>query len=162
MGNDFANIVIDVVGATACRPASHHGDDAVGAEVVAAVVDLDEAARVEGVEGRLVAEEVTVVAFGVAMARLEMFVDDVEQGGLALIVDDIIRYAGFEQLLFSVVDHAARDGNQGLRVFAPDLTDGLTTFLVAGVGDSAGVHDKDVWNSPQNYEKVYPIIQRKR
>ena len=43
-----------------------------------------------------------------------------------------------------MVDHAARDGNQGLGVFAPDLTDGLTTFLVAGVGDSAGVHDKDV------------------
>ncbi len=74
----FAHIIIDVFGGTARCPAAHHRDDAVGAEVVAAVVDFDEAARVEGVEGGAVAEQVAVVAFGVALAVAEMLVDDVK------------------------------------------------------------------------------------
>ena len=90
VGNDFAHIIINVLGGTARRAPSHHGDDAVGTEVVAAIVDFDEAAGVESVEGRLVAEQVTVVAFGVAVAGFEMLVDDVEQGSFALVVDDIV------------------------------------------------------------------------
>ena len=43
-----------------------------------------------------------------------------------------------------MVDHAACDGNQGIGMAAPYLPDGLTAFLVTGVGDGAGVHDKDV------------------
>ena len=78
VGDDLAHVVIDVFGGTARRASSHHRDDAVGAEVVAAVVYLDEAAGVEGVEGGLVAEQVAVVAFGVAVTGLEMLVNDVE------------------------------------------------------------------------------------
>ena len=43
-----------------------------------------------------------------------------------------------------MVDHAARDGNECLGVLAPNLVDGLAAFLVAGVGDGAGVHDKGI------------------
>ena len=43
-----------------------------------------------------------------------------------------------------MVDHATSDGNQCLRMLATYLTDGLAAFLVAGVGDGAGVHDEDV------------------
>ena len=144
VGDDFAHIIIDVLGRTACGTTSHHGDDAVGAEVVAAVVNLDEAAGVEGVEGGVVAEQVAVVALGVAVASAEMLVDDVEQGSLALVVDDEVSDARLQQFLFPVVDHATRDGNQCLGVLAAYLVDGLTAFLVAGVGDGAGVHDKDI------------------
>ena len=144
MGDDFAHVVIDVLGGAAGGPSPDHGDDAVGAEVVAAVMDFDEAAGVEGVEGGVVAEQVAVVAFGVAVTRAEVFVDDVEQGGLALVVDDIVCDAGLQQILFPVVDHAAGDGNKCLGVLAAYLVDGLTAFLVAGVGDGAGVHDKDI------------------
>ena len=41
-------------------------------------MDFDETARVEGVEGGLVTEQVTVVAFGIAVAVLEMLFNDVE------------------------------------------------------------------------------------
>ena len=88
VGDDLAYVVIDVLGRAARGASSHHRDDAVGAEVVAAIMDLDEAARMEGVEGRLVAEQVAVVTLRVAVASAEMLVDDVEQGGLALVVDD--------------------------------------------------------------------------
>ena len=44
----------------------------------------------EGVKSGSVAEQVAVVAFGVAVTRAEMLVDDVEQGGFALVVDDIV------------------------------------------------------------------------
>ena len=144
VGDDLAYVVIDVLGRAACGASSHHGDDAVGAEVVASVVDFDEAARMEGVESGLVTEQVTVITFRVAMARLEMLVDDIENGGLAFVVDDIIRYAGLQQFFLPVVDHAAGDDYQRLWVLAPDLVDGLTTFLVARVGDGAGVHDEDI------------------
>ena len=90
VGDDFAHIIIYVLGGTACGASSYHRDDAIGAKVVAAVMDLDEAAGVEGVEGRLVAEQVAVVALRVAVASLEMLVDDVEQGGFALVVDDVV------------------------------------------------------------------------
>ena len=140
----FAHIVIDVLSGTAHRPAAHHRDDAVGAEVVAAVVYLDEAAGVEGVEGRLVTEQVTVVAIGVAVPVFEMIVDDVKQGGFALIVNDIVRNARLQQFLFPMVDHAARDDHQRLWMFPPNLVDGLTAFLVAGIGDGAGVHDENI------------------
>ena len=43
-----------------------------------------------------------------------------------------------------MIDHAARDGNQCLGMLAPNLVDGLTTFLVASIGDGAGVYDKDI------------------
>ena len=78
VSDDFAHIIVYILGGTASGSATNHWNDAVGAEVVAAIVDLDEAAGVEGVEGRLVAEEVTVVTLGVAVASLEMLVDDVE------------------------------------------------------------------------------------
>ena len=144
VGDDLAYVVIDVLGRAARGASSHHRDDAVGAEVVAAIMDLDEAAGMEGVEGRLVAEQVAVVTLRVAVACAEMLVDDVEQGRLSLVVDDKVGDAGLQQFLFSVVDHAAGDGNQCLGMLASDLVDGLATFLVAGVGDGAGVHDKDV------------------
>ena len=78
VADDFAHIVVDILSGAARRPSAHHWDDAVGAEVVAPIVDLDEASGVEGVESWLVAEEVAVVAFGVAVACVEMLVDDVE------------------------------------------------------------------------------------
>ena len=144
VADDFAHIIIDVLGGTACRPAAYHRDDAIGAEVVAAVMDFDEAAGVEGVEGGLVAEQVAVVAFGVAVTCAEMLVDDVEQSGFALIVNDIVGHARLQQFLLPVIHHAPRDGNERLRMFSPDLVDGLAAFLVAGVGDGAGVHDEDI------------------
>ena len=144
VGKHFAHVVVNVLGGTARRPSAHHRDDAVGAEVVAPVVYLDEATGVEGVEGGSVAEEVAVVAFRVAMPVAEMFVDDVEQGRFALVVDDIVRQARLQKFLLSMVHHAARDGNQRFWMLPPDLVDGLSAFLVARVGDGAGVHDEDV------------------
>ena len=112
VADHFAHIIIDVFGGTARRPSAHHRDDAIGAEVVATVVYFDEAARVESVEGGLVAEQVAVVAFGVAVAVAEMFVDDVEQGRFALVVNDIIRHARLQKFLLPMVHHAACDGNE--------------------------------------------------
>ena len=56
VGHNFAHIVIDVFCGTTRGAPSHHRDDAVGAEIVAAIMDLDEAAGVEGVEGGVVTE----------------------------------------------------------------------------------------------------------
>ena len=140
VADHFAHIIIDVLGGTARCPAAHHRDDAIGAEIVAPVVYLDEAARVESVEGGLVAEQVAVVALGVAVAVAEMLVDDVEQGSFALVVDDIVRQARLQKFLFPVVYHAARDGNECFGMLPPDLVDSLSAFLVARVGYSAGVH----------------------
>ena len=53
-------------------------------------MDLDEASGVEGVEGWMVTEQVAIVALGVAVSSVEVFVDDIEQGGLAFVVDDIV------------------------------------------------------------------------
>lgn len=144
VGKHFAHIIIDVFGGTARCPAAHHRDDAVGAEVVAAVVYFDEAARVEGVEGGAVAEQVAVVALGVAVAVAEMLVDDVEKCRFALVVDDIIRHPRLQKFLLPMVHHAARDGNQRFGMLPPDLVDGLSAFLVARVGDGAGVHHEDI------------------
>lgn len=144
VGDDFTHIIIYVLSRAARGTSSDHRDDAIRAEVVAAVVDLDEAACVEGVEGGMVAEQVAVVTFRVAVASLEVLIDDVEEGGFALVVDDIVCNAGLQQLFFPVVDHTACDDDQCLGVLASYLMDGLSAFLVAGVGDSAGVHDKDI------------------
>ena len=73
-----------------------------------------------------------------------MLVDDVEQGRFALVVDDIVRQARLQKFLLPMVHHAARDGNQRFGMLPPDLVDGLSAFLVARVGDGAGVHDEDV------------------
>ena len=43
-----------------------------------------------------------------------------------------------------MVDHTACDSNECIRVFASDLVDSLAAFLVAGVGDGAGVHNEDI------------------
>ena len=43
-----------------------------------------------------------------------------------------------------MVDHATRDDDECFGVFASNLVDGLPTFLVARVGDGAGIHDKDI------------------
>ena len=144
VGDDLANVVIDVFSWTAGGSASDHGDNAIGTEVVAAVMDLDEATGVEGVEGRLIAEEVAVVALGVAASRAEVLVDDVEKGCFALVVNDIIHDARLHKLVLSVIYHAACDGDECFRVLPPDLVDGLAAFLVARIGDGAGVHDEDI------------------
>ena len=142
VADDFLDVVIDVSCRTAGGTSAHHWDDTVGTEVVASVLNFDETAGMEGVEGRTIAEQVTVIAFWVAAALLEVVVDDVEDGRLALVVDDVIGYAGMQQLFFVVVDHTACDGDDGIRVFASDLMDGLSAFLIALVGDSASVdHD---------------------
>ena len=78
MGDYFTYIVIYVCCGTTRCSSTHHGDDTIGAEVVAAIVNFDEAAGMEGVEGRLVAEQVAVVALGVAVPCAEMLVDDIE------------------------------------------------------------------------------------
>ena len=144
MIDDALDIVIDVFCGSAGGSSSDHRDDTVGTEVVAPVVDLDQAAGVEGVVGRLVAEQVAVVAFGVALPFVEMLFHDVENGGFAFVVDDIVGDAGLDEFLFTMVDHAACDDQQGFGVFPSDLMDGLSAFLVAGVGDRAGVHHEDV------------------
>ena len=107
-------------------------------------MDFDEAAGVEGVESRLVAEQVAVVAFGVAVAFLIVFLHNVEDGGFAFIVDDVVGDAALDQFFLAVVDHAAGDYQQGLGVFPSDLMDGLAAFLIALVGDGTGVHHEDV------------------
>lgn len=43
-----------------------------------------------------------------------------------------------------MVDHATRNGNESLGMFASNLVDGLAAFLVAGVGDGASVYNKDI------------------
>ena len=43
-----------------------------------------------------------------------------------------------------MVDHAARDGNQGFGVLPSYLMDGLPTFLVARIGNGAGVDDENI------------------
>ena len=67
MVNHFLDVFIDVLGGTAGGSSPDHRDDTVGAEIVASVVDLDEASGMEGVEGRLVAEQVAVVALWIAV-----------------------------------------------------------------------------------------------
>lgn len=144
VGDDFPDIVVDFFCWTAGAAASYSRNDAVGAVVVTAVVNLDETARVKSIEGWLITEKVTVVTFGVAGTFLEMVVDDVKNGGFAFVVDDIVGNARLEQLFLVIVDHASRDGNQCIGILAPYLMDGLAAFLVALVGDCAGVDNEDI------------------
>lgn len=144
VSDDFPDIVKDIFRRTAGASASYGWNDAVGAVVVAAVVNLDETARVKRIESWLITEKVTVVAFGVAGTFLEMVVDDVKNGGFAFVVDDIVGNARLQQLFLVIVDHASRDGNQRIGILAPYLMDGLAAFLVALVGDGAGVNNEDI------------------
>ena len=73
-----------------------------------------------------------------------MVVDDVKHGGFALIVNDIVCNARLQQLFLVIVDHASRDGNQCIWILATYLMDGLAAFLVALVGDGAGVDNEDI------------------
>lgn len=144
VSDDFPDIVKDIFRRTAGASASYGWNDAVGAVVVATVVNLDEAARVKRIESWLITEKVAVVTFWVAGTFLEMVVDDVKNGGFALIVDDIVGNARLEQFFLVIVDHASRDGNQCIGILAPYLMDGLAAFLVALVGDGAGVDNEDI------------------
>lgn len=144
VGDDFPDVVVDFFRWTTGAAASYSRNDAVGAVVVAAVVNLDETARVKSIESWLITEKVAVVAFGVTSTFLEMVVNDVENGGFAFVVDDIVGNARLEQLFLVIVDHASRDGNQCIGVLAPYLMDGLAAFLVALVGDGAGIDNEDI------------------
>ena len=73
-----------------------------------------------------------------------MLVDDIKQGGFAFIVNDKVYHARLQQFLLPMIHHAPRDGNQCFGMASPDLPDGLAAFLVAGIGDGAGVHDEDI------------------
>ena len=59
--NDLAYIFEDIGGRPADGPSPDPWDDAVGAEIVASVLDLDKAAGMEGVVGCFEAEKVFAV-----------------------------------------------------------------------------------------------------
>ena len=144
VSDNISYIFINLVSRTTCRSATHIRDDAIRAEIVASVVNLDQTAGVESGVSWTVAEQILVEAFRVDVFAFYAAVDDAEKRIFSLVVNGVVDDTTVEHLLFSVIHHAAHRGNDGVRVGAPDLVDCLPTFLVALVGHGAGVHDVNV------------------
>lgn len=144
MVNNLTDVVVDLLVATACGSASYVRDDAVRAEVVAAVVNLYQASGVERVECRAVAEKVFVKALWVNGFAFHEAVDNVEKRVFSLVVDGEVDDAGCEHLLLAVVHHAARRRDDGGGVGTAYLIQRLSAFLVALVRHRTGVHDINV------------------
>ena len=107
-------------------------------------MNLNQTAGVEGAVSRSVAEQVLVEAFRVDGFAFDMAVDNAEKCVFAFIINGIVDDTRVEHLLFAVIHHAAHRRYDGARVLASYLVDCLPTFLVALVGDGAGVYDVNI------------------
>lgn len=144
VADEFRDVLVDVGVGAACGSASHHRDDAVRAEIVASVVNFDEASCVEGVEGGGVGKKVGVIVFEAGYIVGKMIRDDVEDGVFMFIINNVVDDAGVDEFLFAVIDHAACRNDECVSVFAPYLVQKLSAFLVAHVCDGACVDDINV------------------
>ena len=132
--------------AGANRPA-HAGDDAVGAVVVAALLNFERRAGVfllrgdgQRLEGGRGVQLVDGVDGCVLPQRLFQQFDDF---AAVLCADDEAR-AGFKQILRLALRQTARQNQRAVRMFAAQAARQLQGFLVARAGHGAGVDDVNI------------------
>lgn len=144
VSNNILDVFVNLVGWTARGSSANVWNDAVRAEIVASIVNLDQASGVESAVSWPVAEQILVKTFGVNGFAFHAAVDDAEKRVFPLVVDGVVDNTAVEHLLFPMVHHASHRRDYGSRVGTSDLVDCLPTFLVALVGYGAGVYNVDV------------------
>lgn len=131
----------------ATAEATRHGDGAVGAEIVAPVLDFQEGAGavatgVAACEGAVVED----------IGRDDAFLVALEQTGLD-ILDNLVFLVATEDECDArdfgdagglELGVAARHDDEGMRVVAQAAADHLSAFLVGLLGDGTGIDDVDV------------------
>ena len=146
-GSHFASLCGELFDGAAAAPAPGKGYGAVGAEVVAAVLYLEEVAgavapRTRGREladvagrgGNHLAHLLPLVQVAQVLQDVELLFGTQNQ----VHVGDVGNLVGFELRI------AAGHYDKGLRVLPGDATDGLPAFLVGQFGHRAGVDYADV------------------
>jgi len=142
--DDFFYVLKDIIHRPADSPPAHFGHDAEGAEVIAAVLDLDVAAGVKGIVGSLKAEKVLFKMLRADRFTIEMSVDNLKNGAFIGIFNKIGHSLHFLQFLPLSVHHATGHDGYRLMVSSRGLVDGFPGLCVPLVGDSAGIDDIDI------------------
>lgn len=127
------------------RATAGEGDGAVGAEVVATILHLEEGAGAVGVRKR------ELETFGLGLGSVyvlflsgEHLFHMVKQIVLLVIAEDDVDAFDFLDFSCRILGKAADDGHNGIGVEHRGLADGVAAFLLGDGGDGAGVDDVEV------------------
>ena len=146
----------------AAKPAPGVGDDAIGAEIHAAVLNFQHGPGAAGDSpgGQLlkVPPLEGLVNAGAALACGHGLLHGLHQLGPLGSAEDYIRPQG-GYILSADLRIAAADGHHGAGVFLLQAADGLAGFAAAFGGDGAGVDDDGVGQLPGNGPAVALLLQ---
>jgi len=129
----------------AARAAAGERNGAVGAEVVAAVLDFEECAGSVGVrEGELEAFGFRLNDVDVSSFASKQVFHVVQQVVLLVVAEDDVDPFDFLDFSRRILGETADDGHNGVGVERCGLADGVAAFLFGNGGDGASVDDIEV------------------
>ena len=131
------------------HPSSGVGNDTVGTEAVAAVLDLDKGARVLAERGdrHRLKQRALILMYGNVEQSVSLNTKTLDrryQLGTLLVAEDDVALGKTLHLLGKRLRHAARQHHDALRILAADAVDQLSVLRVADRGHGAAVDDGDV------------------
>ena len=145
-GNQLANLLADAFQAAAAQRTAGKGNNAVGAVLVAALLNFEEGAGFIGFRANAQLFKLSIhshllhVVQNLRALVLQRLFDQLHNAAALLIADDYINTFDSTHLLRRSLRIAACNNHQGQRIVTHSAVDNLTRFALTGIGNNAGIN----------------------
>ncbi len=145
-GNQLANLLADAFQAAAAQRTAGKGNNAVGAILVAALLNFEEGAGFIGFRANAQLFELSIHSHLLHIVQnlrafvLQRLFDQLHNAAALLIADDYINTFDSTHLLRRSLRITAGDNHQGQRIMTHSAVDNLARFALTGIGNNAGIN----------------------
>ena len=145
-GNQLANLLTDAVQAAAAQRTARKGNNAVGAVLVAALLNFEEGAGFIGFRANAQLFKLSVYSHLLHIVQnlralvLQCFFDQLHNAAAILIADDYINTLDSTHLLRRSLRIASGDNHQGQWIMTHSAVDNLARFALTGIGNNASIN----------------------
>ena len=145
-GNQLANLLADAVQAAAAQRTAGKGNNAIGAILVAALLNFEEGAGFIGFRADAKLFELSIhshllhVVQNLRTLVLQCFFDQLYNAAALLIADDYINTFDSTNLLGRSLRIATGNNHQRKRIVTHSAIDNLARFALTGIGNNAGIN----------------------
>ncbi len=145
-GNQLANLLTDAFQAAAAQRTAGKGNNAVGAVLVAALLNFEEGAGFIGFRANAQLFELSIYSHLLHIVQnlralvLQRLLNQLHNAPALLVADDYINTLDSTHLLRRSLRIAAGDNHQGQRIVTHSAVDNLARFALTGIGNNAGIN----------------------
>ena len=145
-GNQLANLLTDAFQAAAAQRTARKRDNAIGAILVAALLNFEKGAGFIGFRANAQLFELSVhshllhIVQNLRALVLQRLLNQLHNAAALLVADDYINTLDSTHLLRRSLRIAAGDNHQGQRIVTHSAVDNLTRFALTGIGNNAGIN----------------------